>query len=342
MKPQPKASKPFPVDQQLTRIRYSPDGKLLFGATFEGSIRRWDASGNLVELTPIVGHDGWVSAIEVHGDGKRIFGGDSWGRLACWPLAEKDAKPIWEHKTAHDGWLRAVAISPDGKTLASVGRDRRLRMASTADGKAIASVESPEDLMCVLFAPDGQSIIAGDSRGVLRQWPVAGGKPARELDATQMHLRDRLQDVGGARCLVFNTKGDLLVVGGSKPKTGGFVEGTNLLIAFDWATGKMKHTYLGANDKEGYIHDLAWHPDGFAMAACSGQPGQGRLFFHVPEEATPFFSAAVANAHSLAMRADGKRIVVSATNANSSGNGRPKGDQYPGNFSPLHIFDLPS
>ena len=133
-----------------------------------------------------------------------------------------------------------------------------------------------------------------------------------------------------------------MFVGGSQPKTGAFVQGIPLVLAFDWKTGLGKPVYKGATDAEGYVHDLHWHPDGFLTFVTSGQPGQGKLVFQRPTEPQPFFSQPVPNPHSLTFH--GRRLIVSATNANSSGNGRVKGkgeNDYPGNFSPLHVFDLP-
>ncbi len=47
------------------------------------------------------------------------------------------------------------------------------------------------------------------------------------------------------------------------------------------------------------------------------------------------------NCHSLALHADGRRLAVAATSANSNGNGRllRNGDN-PGNSSPIHVFRL--
>jgi hypothetical protein len=81
------------------------------------------------------------------------------------------------------------------------------------------------------------------------------------------------------------------------------------------------------------------------MAVTSGQPGQGKFLFQRLEDAQPFFLAAgMANCHSLAVHPNGRRLVVSGTNANSSGNGRQLGQnkEYPGNFSPLHVWELPA
>ena len=340
----PKAAKPFPVDQQLCRLRYTPDGKVLVAATFEGTVRRWDATTSPFTALPVLeGHDGWATDIAFVPSGKRLFTTDSWGRLRCWTLEDKEPRTVWEQPSAHDGWLRSVVVSPDGTTVATAGRDRFLRLWSAAEGKALASIDCQEDVMSLAFHPEGKSIVSGDAKGVIRQWDLKDSKTAREFDGRRLHFKDRIQDVGGVRCLAFNADGSSLFAGGSQPKTGGFVQGVLALLGFDWATGKPTTSYVGTNDNEGYILDLAWHAGGFVMGVSSGQPGQGKLFCHRPEDAQPFFAAPLANPHSLAVHPGGKRLVVSATNANSAGNGRQlgKGKEYPGNFSPLHVFDFP-
>ena len=76
------------------------------------------------------------------------------------------------------------------------------------------------------------------------------------------------------RCLLFDAKGEKLFVAGAEPRTGGFVECTPVLITFDRATRRRLATWKGASEKDGYITDLAWHPDGYVVGTQSGQPGQ--------------------------------------------------------------------
>jgi WD40 repeat protein len=340
---QPKAAKPIPVDQQLCCVRLSPDGKRLVAGSFEGTVRRWDASASPpVESPALIGHNGWVQAMDFDSDGKRLFTADSWGRLTCWPIDQKEPKPLWSVADAHDGWIHALAVSKGGAVVATGGRDRTIRITTPATGKAVCTLATDEDVLAVAFHPDGKSLMSGDLKGVVKQWDLATGKPVREMDARVMFLRDRIQDVGGVRCFAFSADGSTLFAGGSQPKTGAFVQGLPLVLAFDWKTGQGKPVYKGANDNEGYILDLRWHPDGFLIAVSSGQPGQGKLFFQRPGDAQPFFAQALPNPHSLTFF--GKRVVVSATNANSAGNGRVVGKDesaYLGNYSPLHVFELP-
>ena len=333
----------LPNKQQLSTIRFSPDGNILAAGSFEALVRRWDfASSDFAELPALKGHDGWVQAIAFHGDGKRLFSADTWGRICAWPYREKEPKALWSVPDAHDGWVHALALSPDGTKLASCGRDRMVRIASTQDGKKEAALSHPDDILAAAFHPRGH-LVTGDLMGVIREWDLKSDKPVREFDARILHLKDRIQDVGGVRCFCFDASGSLLLAGGSQPKSGGFVTGTNMVLAFDWQTGKLKHTFKGSADNEVYVLDMAMHPDGFLMAVSSGQPGNGRLFFLRLEDAAPFVSLPIPNCHSLARHPDGARLVVSATNGDSAGNGRQidKNKDYPGHFSPLHVLDFP-
>ena len=341
---QPKSFKVLTPNQQLGCVRFSLDGKLLTAGSFEGTIRRWDFSADTFsELPAIPGHNGWVKSVAFHSDNTRLFSADTWGQIAAWPITEKEPKALWSVKDAHDGWIHAMALSIDGTKLASCGRDTTVRITSTADGKKETIYQHPDDVLSLAYHPDGKSLVAGDLKGVIRQWDLASGRVTREFDAKAMFLHDRLQDVGGVRCFAFDKTGSILVAGGSTPKSGGFVQGSNLVIVYDWQTGKVKHTLKGAADTEGYVYDMALHVDGFLMAVSSGQPGNGKLFFQNLDEAAAFVTMPLANCHALAVHPSGTRLVVCATNANSAGNGRPKtkNADYPGNFSPLHVLDFP-
>ena len=155
-----------------------------------------------------------------------------------------------------------------------------------------------------------------------------------------------MQDVAGLRVLTFLDGGRTLLAAGCDPEGGGFVQGVPVLLEFDFATGKPSREVRLGTTKEGFVLDVAWHPDGFLIAVTSGQPGSGKLVYLRPGEKEPSYTrtAGLANCHSVALHPDKRRFVVTSTNGGSNGNGRrlTADGEYPGNTSPLHLFEIPA
>jgi WD40 repeat protein len=335
--------KPLLPPVQVTRLRFSLNGQTLAAACFDGQVRRWDVTGKEpLELPPTQAFNGWVTTLGF--TPKALVAGGSWGALGAWDTSARDLKLRWSVDAAHGGWLRTLAVSPDHSQLATCGRDGFVRLWNAADGKKVKEFETKTDTLSVCFAADGKSVLAGDLFGVVREFEVSSGKVTRTFEAKELHKLDRIQDVGGVKCLMPSGDGKTLFVAGAEPKTGGFVQCTPLLIAFDLASGKRLSQYKGATDAEGYVTDLAWHKDGFVIFTTSGQPGQGKFHIWKPGDAKTLFTGGkLPNCHSVAVHPDGDKIAVSATNANSSGNGRVKGKggEYPQNSSPIQLWSLP-
>ncbi len=342
---EPKQGKSIDLDRQINVLRFSPCGKFLAAGGCDGAVRRWDAAADEPKpLRSLTGHNGWVQAIAFHPDKERLFTADTWGEVRCWEYAAEEPKLLSTIKSAHDGWIRDLVVSSDGKLLATCGRDQKVRIWSV-DGKKLHEFDDHHEDVCSLaFHPDSKSLVSGDFFGNVLHWNIAGGKKTREFDCKIMHTRSRLQDVGGVRRLLFDAAGKTLACAGTKPKNGGNVQGTPTILVFDWKSGKLQHTMSVGATSDGFVYDLAFHPDGFIMAVTSGNPGTGKFYFHRPADEKPFFlSTKMRNCHSLAVHPDGKRLIVSATNNGSNGNGRRlKDGKYPGNYSPLHLWDLPS
>lgn len=342
MPPTIKAAKPQPIPHQLCGIRLNPTGNLLVGGTMLGTIRRWNVTNKeLTELSPLTGHHGWVQVVAFAAQSGLLFSADSWGRLSAWPADPSKTTSLWTVEAAHDGWIHGIAVHPNGGQLASVGRDNTLRLTDASNGKTIKSWNTGDDVFSICFHPTGESIITGDLHGIIKEYETTTGKLKRELDAKAMFLRDRIQDTGGVRCLAWNADASQLVAGGTKPKTGGFVQGMHLLTTYDWKTGKAIQTYQSANDADGFVLDLQWHQAGYLLAVTSGQPGNGKLLVFKPGEVQPILNQVVPNAHSLAVTPDGKRVYVIGTHSHG-GNGRNLGPnkEYQGNTSPIHTFDF--
>ena len=107
-----------------------------------------------------------------------------------------------------------------------------------------------------------------------------------------------------------------------------------------WSGEAIAH--LG-DQTEGYIHEVAFHPLGFWICAASGQPGKGKFFFQRTGEASPFFvNPKLPNCHSVALHPNQVRMAI-ISNGGTFGQQKSMAREgnYPGNYSPINIWDLP-
>jgi WD40 repeat protein len=366
--PEPQPVATIQTERQIASIRFSPCGNFLFAAGRDAKIHRWDltrpeppiadasAPDNkkggtapppepvFPELPALTGHDGWVSSIVVASQGERLISADSWGRLICWRYTDKMPVPIWNVADAHDGWIRQLAVGPDGQQLATCGMDGRIRLWSTDDGTKQRELGGPGgDVFSLAFHPDGKSLVAGDLKGIITQWDLAEGKPVRDFDAKIFYKLSYIQDVGGVRWLAFDADGKTLTAAGGQPDSGGFVQAIPTLRFFNWADGKETQTVKLGDLPDGFVHEIAYHPQGYWIGVCSGQPGRGKYFLHRAGEEHPFFTNTkpLPNCHSVALYPKGERFAV-ISNAGTFGQQKSKACEgiYPGNTSPIHLFDV--
>jgi WD40 repeat protein len=335
------------ADPQVHAARFSPDGKLLAAGGFDGRVRMWDVTKEEPrELSALEGHHAWAQAIAFSPDGSMLFTSDSWGLLQAWDMTFGQPQLAWSLDSAHDGWIREVHVSPDGKRLVTCGRDQVVRVWTAIDGAFLFELRAHEhDVYCARFHPGGELIVSGDDHGGIKVWSASTGEFQRDIDAGVLFLYHRLQDVGGVRALAFDRDGKTLAAGGTIPKNGATVQGTPTVLLFDFDKEELQHTLnLGATS-HCFVHEILLHDAGFVIAVTSGTPGQGQLLFRRPQDEQPFFlSTKLPNCHSLSLHEATGRLAVVATNRGSNGNGRrlDKDGKYPGNNSPVHLFQLPS
>ena len=352
----------LPATCQLSMLRYSADGGLLLAAGRDGQLHRWKlppeglplppadqkqpTMGSAESLTPLTGHNGWVSCLATSADGKWLISGDTWGRLICRSQVAEQSEPIWQHAEAHAGWLRAMALSPDSQQLATCGADRMIRLWNTTDGSLLQQFSGGgQDLYSLAFHPDGTRLAVGDLQGVIGLWDHHTGQSLGQWEAREFYKLSYIQEVGGVRGLAWNGAGTVLAAAGCIPENGGFVQGIPALRLLNAADGSLLQQLKLGDNQEGFVHEVTWHPQDYWMGVCSGQPGRGRFFLHRSSADAPFCQnpAPLANCHSVALHPGGRQVAVLA-NEGTYGQQKSMAREgiYPGNTSPVHLFELPA
>src|SRR5207245_31500 len=124
---------------------FSPDGKRLASASYDGTVKVWDAQADPKPLT----HQGARSVVSVafSPDGKRLASSTSRsGEVKVWNLQTR--QELFTLKQAERGGVQCVAFSPDGK-----------RMASSTGGDRAAMPGGPPGEVKVWDAQTGQELL---------------------------------------------------------------------------------------------------------------------------------------------------------------------------------------
>jgi len=189
----------------VTNAIYCPDGRSIFTASEDDTVKMWDASTNKLVKT-FEGHKGGIHALAVNGDGTLIAteAADNTGRI--WKVSDGS---FFELKDL-TGPLAALAFSPNGKLLVTEATNEKQkagaapRLWDTSTGKLVQTLNGHTDAVSALaFSPDGQQLVTASWDYTARIWDVSTGRQLKVLEGHKAPLTS----------VAFSPNGKLIVTG---------------------------------------------------------------------------------------------------------------------------------
>jgi eukaryotic-like serine/threonine-protein kinase len=204
--------KPEPGPTALVfSVAFSPAGRTLATASWDGNVRLWRVSdGNgetTLELAALLrAHQGPARSVAFSPDGTLLASGGFDGVAVLWDLAGKQrlrtlVGAVTERTPVGARRLNAVAFAPDGRTLAvaeNAGQPRpapdpdqarrgRVLFWDVGTGEPRGVLEGHRGIILgVAFAPDGKTLASAggdwDQFGEVKLWDVAGRRELQSLD----------------------------------------------------------------------------------------------------------------------------------------------------------------
>ncbi len=227
----------------VTGCAFSPDGKLIVSASWDGTLKVWDAESGELQRT-LEGHSSVVNGCAFSPDGKVIISA-SWDRtLKVWDAQSGEMLLTLE---GHSDCLNSCVFSPDGKLIASTLQSGTLNIRNARSGEILRAIK--EDLRVPFnceFSPDGRLIASASSDPVLKVWDVKSGEVLRTFEGHSNSVRD----------CAFSPNGKY-IVSASYDKT---------LKVWDVQSGEPLHTLEG---HLWHVNGCAFSPDGELIVSAS-------------------------------------------------------------------------
>ena len=163
----------------VTSVAFSADGKRLASASWDRTVKVWDATSSQETLT-LKGHASGGNGVAFSGDGKWLASARQDGTVkVCDATSGKETLTL----KGHTREVMSVAFSADGKRLASASWDRTVKVWDATSGQETLMLNGHTGpVFSVAFSVDGKRLASASEDGTVKVWDATSGQATLTLN----------------------------------------------------------------------------------------------------------------------------------------------------------------
>ncbi len=234
---------PIGHTNQVHYAQFSPDGKKVITASYDGSAKLWDAiSGSL--LLDLKAHTKYVWTAQFCPDGKKIVTASFDGNAEIW---DANTGNVLFKLKGHTNQVWSAQFSPDGKKIVTASRDSTSRIWNAVTGEQLLVLKGHTSYVSsASFSPDGKNIVTASYDGTAKVWDATSGD-------SLLNLKGHHHEVYFAQ---FSPDGKKIVT----------ASGDSTAKIWDAASGKLLFSLIGHN---GQVWTAEFSHDGKKVTTAS-------------------------------------------------------------------------
>ncbi|SDR51307.1 WD40 repeat [Paraburkholderia fungorum] len=170
------------ADSLIFFANFSPDGKRVVTASWDGIARIWDVS-TAQEIGELKGHQGRIFFAVYSQDGKRIATASEDKTARVWDAVnyQEIGPPM-----AHHNQVLSASFNSDGTRIVTASQDKNAHIWDVESGREIKTLEGKQgQVYFAEFSRDGKRIVTSSDDNVARIWDAASGSQLTELRGHQ-------------------------------------------------------------------------------------------------------------------------------------------------------------
>lgn len=157
----------------ITRLEYSPDGRLLAAGTRTGLVSVWDARTGRQVRPAFRAQEQFIRGLVFSPDGRVLATGGDDEVVNLWDPRDPQPGPR-SLRLGGRVILAALVFSPDGRWLAAADQDRTVRVWDVATGAALPPFKVDRlAIASVEFSADSRQFLTVSTEGIVTAWDLA-------------------------------------------------------------------------------------------------------------------------------------------------------------------------